>query len=468
MFKKIIYQLVIFKQSLYLLTQKINQRFINPLLRLVRLLFQSLTKREKLILLFLLSVIFICLFLLGKNDYFAKTQIIPAYGGSYREGIVANFSSEIQPVINKLTKNGLVDFDQDRKIIPSLATSWDISDDQKTYTFHLLKIIKSSEVSDIIKKEKSDWSDIEIKTPDDATIVFVLKQPFSPFLASLTDPIIPIGPYRVVKEDDKEVMFEANKDFFQGRPFLSKIQLIFYPNEAGLARAIKSHKIDGIGSNSSDPEIPSSWNLYSLDLPRYLMLFFNLKREIWQDQNIRTKLVNGEKLDQEINLTLVTSDSTSNIAKATEIQQNWQSLGAKINLVIKNNKDLQKEILPTRNFDLLIYGLDYGTDPDPYPFWHSSQISDTGLNLSNFSDVEADKLLEEARQTSNLEERTKKYQAFQTILDTQKPAIVLEQIKWQFAVTNKIKGIINHQGTSGADRFFEVWKWYNKTHRVLK
>lgn len=468
MFKKIIYQLVIFKQGLYLLTQKINQRFINPLLRLVKLLFQSLTKWDKLILLFLLGVIFVCLFLIGRNNYLVKTQIIPAYGGSYREGIIANFSSEIQPVINKLTKISLVDFDQNQKIIPSLATSWEISNDQKTYTLHLLKIIKSSEVSDIIRKEKSDWSDIEIKTPDDSTIIFILQQPFSPFLANLTDPIIPLGPYKVVKEDNKGIIFQANENFYQGHPFLSEIQLKFYPNETSLAKAIKSHKIDGVGSNFSNSKIPSFWNLYSMNLPRYLLLFFNLKREILQDQNIRTKLANGEKLDKEINLTLVTSDSASNLTKATEIQQKWQLLGAKIEIVIKNNKDLQKEVLPTRNFDLLIYGLDYGADPDPYPFWHSSQISDTGLNLANFSDVDADKLLEEARQTSNSEERAKKYQAFQKILDTQKPAIVLEQIKWQFAITNKIMGIIDHQGISGADRFFEVWKWYSKTRRVQK
>src|SRR6185369_5366164 len=33
--------------------------------------------------------------------------------------------------------NTLVEVDQDLKIVPSLAKSWEISDDRRTYTFHL-------------------------------------------------------------------------------------------------------------------------------------------------------------------------------------------------------------------------------------------------------------------------------------------------------------------------------------------
>ncbi|MCL5795714.1 MAG: hypothetical protein M1338_05180, partial [Patescibacteria group bacterium] len=78
-------------------------------------------------------------------------------------------------------------------------------------------------------------------------------------------------------------------------------------------------------------------------------------------------------------------------------------------------------------------------------------------------------ILEEARQTNNQDERNNKYQAFQKILDDQKPAIVLEQTNWQFAATDKIKGIVpTHWGASPADRFFEIWKWYLNEKRVKK
>jgi len=53
--------------------------------------------------------------------------------------------------------------------------------------------------------------------------------------------------------------------------------------------------------------------------------------------------------------------------------------------------DLENDIIPNKNYDVLLFGEFYGREPDPYNFWHT----DGSLNLSNFSDKKADALLEE-------------------------------------------------------------------------
>ena len=107
----------------------------------------------------------------------------------------------------------------------------------------------------------------------------------------------------------------------------------------------------------------------------------------------------------------MTSDNPKNIELARNIVEKWAKNGVKINLDVKDNVSLQKTVIPKRDYDLLLYGLDYGEDPDPYPFWHSSQIKDDGKNLSNFKNVKADKLLEAARQEFDFQNwREKKYQ----------------------------------------------------------
>lgn len=431
-------------------------------------IYLALSVIEKQIVVLLLFTIILCSILFWRNSYLANTITAPDFGGVFREGVVANSVSDVQGTINKLTKIGLVSFDKDKNIVPEIATEWNISEDQKTYTFKLKDFAQSSKIAEVIKSEKSDWVDIDIQSPDNSTLVFKLKQVFSPLLANLADPIFPYGPYTITSEDNKGVIFSANNNFWRKKPYISQIELKFYPNIDNLNKALKKRDLDGISQMNEQINLPDNWSIYKMDLPRYTMLFFNLNREVVQDANLRKKLANNESIGKSINLVLVTSDNPDYMAKANEIKNNWLSLGVNIELQIKTTKELQKEIIPSRNYDLLLYGLDYGNDPDPYPFWHSSQTTNVGLNLSNFSDVAADKLLEDARQTNNQETRNNKYQAFEKILDDQKPAIVLNHVKWEYAISNKVVGAIDHQGVTSADRYFGIWDWYIRTQRINK
>ena len=128
--------------------------------------------------------------------------------------------------------------------------------------------------------------------------------------------------------------------------------------------------------------------------------------------NIRMK----NKKPLEFNLAL-NGNLVLNVKTAQILQTQWSAIGVKVDLVIVGSKELEQDYIRPRNFDALLFAENVGADPDPFAFWHSSQSRDPGLNLSEFSSVEADKLLTQARQTADLNIRIKDYQRFQEIIN---------------------------------------------------
>ena len=254
--------------------------------------------------------------------------------------------------------------------------------------------------------------------------------------------------------------------FVLDKPYIEEIDIKIYPDNGNLYKALEQKEIMGVGKTEGE-EI-KNYKRYFMPLNRYLIMFFNLNRDIFTDKEIRQKIKNGEKLPQDITARLVTVDKPANIQKANELKEKYDPLGLKINIEAYDITKLQKEIIPTRDYDILLYGLDYGYDPDPYPFWHTSQMGTNGLNLSNFSNQKADAYLEEGRQTTDENSRKEKYQQFQDVINDEVPAIILERVVWPYAISEKVKGVVNHDGITPADRFNEVWLWYIKEKRVSK
>ena len=77
------------------------------------------------------------------------------------------------------------------------------------------------------------------------------------------------------------------------------------------------------------------------------------------------------------------------------------------------------------NYQVLLVGQQIPVDPDQYTFWHSTQQT----NFTHYKNARVDKLLEDARKSTNREERKLYYQEFQRILIKDSPAIFLEPIK---------------------------------------
>jgi len=106
---------------------------------------------------------------------------------------------------------GLLRYDQTLAPQPSLAKSWEISEDGLTYTFHLQPGVKWSDgqpmtaddvvftMQDFLPKTQSKWRVIfdhvaSITAADPETVVIKMKEPYGPFIHSLAYTVAPIVP----------------------------------------------------------------------------------------------------------------------------------------------------------------------------------------------------------------------------------------------------------------------------------
>lgn len=167
--------------------------------------------------------------------------------------------------------------------------------------------------------------------------------------------------------------------------------------------------------------------------------------------------------DTELKLSLVTVQVPEYVRAAELIRDAWSALGVSVELSVVDSSTLDRDILPERKFDVLLYGEILGSNPDPYPFWHSSQINSPGVNLAQYANRRVDGLLEEARTLHDETERAKRYEEFQKTVANELPAIFLLAPSYIYAVDDEVRGInIAHLGNPG-DRFAGINEWFVKT-----
>lgn len=173
--------------------------------------------------------------------------------------------------------------------------------------------------------------------------------------------------------------------------------------------------------------------------------------------------------DQALALTLTASaDSAEQVAVATNLKQQWEAAGAEITLELLPREQLQTQVLPQRNYQAILAREVVGFEPDPYPFWHSSQATAGGLNLANFKNHDADKVLEDARHTSDSETRLQDYARFQDIVSDESPATFLYSLSYTYVASRAAKLPAPAPIANAADRFRNLANWYTATKRVFR
>lgn len=301
----------------------------------------------------------------------------------------------------------------------------------------------------------------------------------------------------------KSITLTGQKGFFE------KIKFFFYPDSKSLLTALKLGEIDALGL--SDQEAASSLSAFknlvvfqqTINDSQY-GLFFNVgKNDLIKNADFRKALAlatpkmtnfgdealgplpkkswgfdenekqisfdldkaKGEIASLNLNspsiiLTVPQKDPLPKVAEI--IKKSWGEIGVKTQIKIVSTNEVLGSVIPNRDFEALIFGQQFGIDPDLYVFWHSTQSKAPGLNLSGFANRRVDKALEGARKSQNIDLRKEDYKNIQTYINEEVPAIFLYQPRLIYFVSKKIKGVKINPIWSIEERFDSFEQWYIK------
>lgn len=136
----------------------------------------------------------------------------------------------------------------------------------------------------------------------------------------------------------------------------------------------------------------------------------------------------------------------------------WKEVGIQVEPQAEEAAQFN-ERLKKRDYDLLLYGQNMGYNLDTFAFWHSSQVSAEGANLSNYKSFAADSLIERIRDTFENETKERLLKDLAGVISTDIPAVFLFRPKYLFGSDQKVKGIELTNLAYPSDRFANMSEW---------
>ncbi len=136
----------------------------------------------------------------------------------------------------------------------------------------------------------------------------------------------------------------------------------------------------------------------------------------------------------------------------------WESIGVRIKLELLIPGEFESRV-SSRQYDLLFLGQSLGYNLDTYAYWHSSQASPLGLNLSNYKSFQVDTLIEDVRNTFDLTKREEKLKAIAEKIKEDIPAIFLYRPIYYYASDGKVSGVLMDGVAFASDRFSRINSW---------
>ncbi len=166
-----------------------------------------------------------------------------------------------------------------------------------------------------------------------------------------------------------------------------------------------------------------------------------------------------QKDGEELRVDLKTDKDPLRRDLAEEIASQLEKVGIKVT-VTSEGSDLVRESLTLHQYQASIFGLDPGPDPDPYPVWHSSQVEqpDAG-NLAGYQSEDADRVIEEARQTTDLDKRQALYYTFQQKFLEDVPSVLLYYPVFTYFVAEEVQNLELGTLFQPSSRFANVIEW---------
>lgn len=217
--------------------------------------------------------------------------------------------------------------------------------------------------------------------------------------------------------------------------------------------------IDGRGRIADTLVPPTSW-AYPKDLKTYEHSV--AKAATLLDQSGWVLSTGGtvrRKTGTSLRFTLSTSDDPEHTAAASQIVSDLAMVGIDVKLDTMPFDRLVQSVIRPRSFDAVLVGITGSPDPDPYPFFHSSQAKDPGTDLSGYSTLPLDRALEAGRKTNDRDQRRALYApVFQAVVN-EVPVVFLYFSDYLYAQRTGVTGLKIAQIVEPSQRFWDVEDW---------
>ncbi len=398
-------------------------------------------------------------------------KVLPKFRRTEKIGLIGQYEiSNLPDEVLQEISYGLTAVSAKGEAQPFIAENWEISSDGKTYTFKINPEPrtwhdgKPFSLADV----NYNFKDVSVQVSG-GSLVFNLKDPFSPFPAILSRPLfkkglVGLGKYRVkkIEKNNKYVKSILLTPYGQSSLFsgdensaLPNRLYRFYNNEKDLKTAFNLGEINFAQNLSGLEGLALSPAIKTSEIVRedaYLAVYLNTEKPLFQDKTFRQalayslskgsdarrafgpispgswaynpdvkpyaqdlahakQLLAGEKSTQKAKVTISAFPQYESEAQA--VKTGLGQLGV--------DSDIQITTFIPEDFDILLLAREIPQDPDQYYFWHSTQAG----NIANFKSPRIDKLLEDGRQFSSREERKNIYFDFQRFLAEESPVIFL-------------------------------------------
>jgi peptide/nickel transport system substrate-binding protein len=315
------------------------------------------------------------------------------------------------------------------------------------------------------------------------------------------------------------IKLSSFNNYWSGQPILDNFIVYTYASQSDAVKGLRAHEVNAISdidNNYSEALRREGYNAITIPLNSGVYALFNTTQPFLQDNTIRKALVistdqsiiqkdmNGEILHgplvaDHLPLTAAQQQASYNLSSAhqllaqagwqkvgnklikdgkplaltisavdksqyrriaDQLAQQWRKLGASISTQYIDADQIQQSTLKPRAYDILIYELEIGGDPDVTAYWHSLGRVDGGLNLSNYSSSIADDALTAARIKGDLTLRDGKYATFVREWLKDAPAVALYRPTLRYVTSTQVRSLDgNYILPTQADRFDTASLW---------
>lgn len=206
--------------------------------------------------------------------------------------------------------------------------------------------------------------------------------------------------------------------------------------------------------------------------PKFAQLSFDVAAaEKTLDKLGYVKGADGYRVDQagkQLSLSLVSQNSDEYPVVARILQEQWAKVGVKIEVLLVDFEEFQQSYLRPHSYDILLYGINIGADPDVFAYWHSSQVGVNGFNLSEWKSDVTDQSLEAGRTRQDKKLRAAKYQTFLKDWRSGAPATALYRPSFVYVTHPRFHGLLPETVVDPTDRYTQINTWTIETVPTLK